>query len=58
MLISVDYDGTIVRHAYPEVGEPIEGAIQTLKDLMAAGHFLILNTCREDERRRASRLAR
>ena len=48
MLISVDFDGTIVRHWFPEIGEPLEGAIETLKDLAAAGHRLILCTCRED----------
>ncbi len=53
MLISVDYDGTICDHAFPEVGVPTEGAIETLKDLIADGHLLILNTCREDERRRS-----
>jgi len=53
MLISVDYDGTICEKAFPEVGVPMEGAIETLKDLVAAGHLLILNTCREDEKRRA-----
>lgn len=52
MLISVDYDGTICKHAFPEVGTPMDGAIETLKDLIAEGHKLILNTCREDERRR------
>mgnify|MGYP006318789247 CR=1 FL=1 len=53
MLICIDYDGTICEKAFPEVGVPMEGAIETLKDLAAAGHFLILNTCREDEKRRA-----
>lgn len=48
MIISVDYDGTIVNHSFPEVGEPKENAFETLRDLKAAGHILILNTCRED----------
>lgn len=52
MIISVDFDGTIVEHAFPEVGEPLEGAIQTLKDMQAAGGILVLNTCREDETHR------
>ncbi len=51
MLISVDFDGTIVDHSFPEIGEFLEGALETLKDLQEAGHILILNTCREDERR-------
>lgn len=52
MLISVDFDGTIVEHKFPEIGEPLEGAIETLKDLTAAGFRLILCTCREDNKRR------
>lgn len=52
MLISVDFDGTIVEHDYPDIGEPLPGAIPTLKDLIAAGHIIILNTCREDTRKR------
>ena len=52
MIISIDFDGTICDHAYPETGEPLEGAIGTLKDLAAAGHILILNTCREDDAKR------
>jgi len=52
MIISVDFDGTICEHAYPEIGELLKGAVETLKDLIAAGHIIILNTCREDEERR------
>jgi len=53
MLISVDFDGTICKHKFPEIGELLDGAAETLRDLGAAGHILILNTCREDESRRA-----
>lgn len=48
MIISIDFDGTIVEHAFPEIGEPLEGAFETLKALSEAGHVLVLNTCRED----------
>lgn len=48
----VDFDGTIVQHAFPDIGEPIEGAIETLKELKNAGWHLILNTYREDEKKR------
>lgn len=51
MIIAVDFDGTIVEHRYPHIGEPLPGAIETLKDLIAAGHKLILTTCREDNDR-------
>jgi hypothetical protein len=48
MLISVDFDGTIVEHEYPKIGKTMPGAFETMKALQAAGHKLILNTCRED----------
>lgn len=45
MIIGVDFDGTCVTHDYPEVGRDI-GAESVLKDLVAAGHQLILWTMR------------
>lgn len=53
LIISIDYDGTISDYAFPELGVPMEGAIETMRDLSLAGHILILNTCREDEKGRA-----
>lgn len=44
--IAVDFDGTIVEHAYPEIGEEIPGAITTIKALQAAGHAVFLWTAR------------
>ena len=52
-IASIDYDGTIVKNAFPEVGEPMEGAFETLKAMKEAGWKLILSTCREDEKKRA-----
>lgn len=49
MLIAVDFDGTIVEHKYPEIGEEIPFAIQTLKMLRQDGHKLILWSVREGE---------
>lgn len=49
MIIAVDFDGTIVEHKFPDVGDPLPGAIDTLRALQNAGHRLILFTCREDE---------
>jgi hypothetical protein len=51
MIACVDYDGTIVENAFPEVGTPVEGAFEVLKELKVAGWKLILYTCREDEKR-------
>lgn len=45
MVIALDFDGTVVTHEYPYIGEDI-GAIPVLKELVAAGHQLILFTMR------------
>lgn len=47
MTIAVDFDGTIVEHRYPHIGREIPFAIQTLKQLIADGHQLILWSVRE-----------
>lgn len=49
MIIAVDFDGTIVTHAYPKIGREIPGAIPTLLRLQKDGHRLILWTVREGE---------
>lgn len=49
MTIAVDFDGTIVRHRYPEIGAEIPFATQTLKMLIKEQHQLILWTVREGE---------
>jgi len=45
MKIAIDFDGTCVTHAYPDIGQDI-GAVPVLKRLVSAGHKLILNTMR------------
>ncbi len=47
-IIALDFDGTVVTHAYPEVGEDI-GAVPVLKELVAQGDKLILWTMRHDQ---------
>lgn len=46
MILAIDFDGTIVRDAYPAIGEPRPGAVETLKKLKKEGYTLILWTCR------------
>ena len=46
LTIAVDFDGTLVYRRYPEVGNPIPGAIRVCKRLVHHGHKLILWTCR------------
>ena len=46
LIIAVDFDGTIVEDAYPQIGKPIIFAFETLKKLQEKGHRLILWTYR------------
>jgi hypothetical protein len=48
MQILIDFDGTVVTHAYPKIGYDI-GAITVLKELVDNGHQLILFTMRSDK---------
>lgn len=48
MIISIDYDGTIVKDCWPYIGPCRFMAIPVLKRLKKRGHKLILNTCREN----------
>ena len=41
----IDFDGTVVTHDYSNIGKDI-GAVSVLKELVTAGHRLILFTMR------------
>jgi hydroxymethylpyrimidine pyrophosphatase-like HAD family hydrolase len=47
MIIAIDFDGTICRDAWPDIGEPIPGALEAIRVMREHGHTLILWTCRE-----------
>lgn len=47
MVIAVDFDGTIVEHEYPKIGDEIIFATDTLKQLIKDGHRVILWSVRE-----------
>jgi hypothetical protein len=50
MFIAVDFDGTIVKHKYPQIGEEIPFAIDTLRLIQSElKHQVILWTVREGE---------
>lgn len=49
MTIAVDFDGTIVEHKYPAIGNEIPFAVETLKMLVNDGHRLILWSVREGD---------
>lgn len=46
LTIAVDFDGTIVEHKYPAIGDEMLFAFDTLKALQGKGHKLILWTFR------------
>lgn len=46
MIIAIDFDGTIVKHEYPSIGAPVEGAIEIIKRLILNGHQIMLWTMR------------
>ena len=48
-IIGIDFDGTCVTHDYPDIGQDI-GAVPVLRELLAAGHKLVLWTMRADGR--------
>lgn len=45
--IAIDFDDTCCKDAFPNVGEEIEGCVETLKSFNASGYRLVLWTCRE-----------
>ena len=47
MKLGIDFDGTIVRHEYPKIGESNPGAIDYLKKFKEHGAKLILWTMRD-----------
>lgn len=49
MVIAIDFDGTIVEHCYPAIGEEKPFAIETLKMLIRDRHQLILWSVREGQ---------
>jgi len=53
MIIAIDFDGTIVTDAFPEIGKPVWQAFEALHAFKEEGHQLILWTCRTDLPERA-----
>ena len=48
-IIAVDFDGTLCKNAWPEIGEPNAWLIQNLISSKEEGHKIILWTCRTGE---------
>lgn len=49
-VICVDFDGTVVTHKYPEIGDEVPNAVKWLKRFQSMGCKLILNTMRSNGR--------
>jgi hypothetical protein len=48
LTIYLDFDGTVVEHAYPEIGALNPRSFSVIRQLQNAGHRIILNTYRAD----------
>ncbi|MGB3211228.1 MAG: hypothetical protein WBB19_11030 [Desulforhopalus sp.] len=48
MYICVDFDGTVVDHRYPDIGQPVPGAVVWLQRLQEQGAKIILFTMRSN----------
>jgi len=48
-IVAVDFDGTIVEDAFPQIGSLIPGAKKALVELAKAGKKIIIWTCRGGE---------
>lgn len=47
-VIAVDFDGTVVKHRFPQIGDEVPNCVKVLKALQAKGYKLVLNTMRSD----------
>jgi hypothetical protein len=52
--IVIDFDGTCVTHNYPDIGKEI-GATPVLRELVDAGHRLILFTMRCNDKKKKNK---
>ncbi len=50
MILAIDFDGTLVDHQFPRIGEVVPGAFHWLKRFQELGARLILLTMRSDGR--------
>lgn len=48
-IAAVDFDGTIVKDCYPEIGDPNEHVLGQLRSLKKQGWKLVLWTCRNGD---------
>lgn len=46
-VISIDFDGCIVEDKWPEIGDEITGAVETINGWYDDGYWIIINSCRQ-----------
>ena len=46
VIVAIDFDGTIVKDRFPEIGEMIPGAKENINRLYFEGYTIIIWTCR------------
>lgn len=49
LMLAIDFDGTIVDHQFPEIGELRPNAVEVINKLYNEGHEITIWTCREGE---------
>ena len=49
MIVAIDFDGTVVEHRYPDIGKPVPGALEWMKEFMVRGISIMLWTMRSGE---------
>lgn len=50
MIVAVDFDGTLCRDEFPEIGSPNYRMISLVREIIDAGHEVVLWTSRADDR--------
>lgn len=49
MIVAIDFDGTMVKEAFPKIGEELPGAVETMKWMNSVGIKIILFTMRSND---------
>lgn len=50
MIVAVDFDGVLCRDEFPEIGAPNYRMISLMREIIDAGHEVVLWTSRADDR--------
>lgn len=50
MIVAVDFDGVLCEDKFPEIGSPNYGVMSLVREIMDAGHEVVLWTARVDDR--------